>query len=53
MKNDVRDLQIVIEATGIDGNLSDVIEIKLERQYSLPWSMSRGLGTARKRVFPD
>lgn len=51
MKNDVRDLQIVIEATGIDGILSDIMKIKFEQQYPLPWSISRGLGAAHKRVF--
>src|SRR3972149_9076045 len=51
MKNDLRDLQIVIEATGIDGILSDVMNMKFERQYPLPWSISRGLGAARKRVL--
>jgi hypothetical protein len=50
MKNDLRDLQIVIEATGIDGILSDVMKINFERQYPLPWSIARGLGAARKRV---
>lgn len=53
MKNDVRSLLIVIEATGIDGILSDVMKIKFERQCPLPWSISRGLGAARKRVFSD
>jgi len=53
MKNYVRDLQIVIEVTGIDGILSAVTKIKFERKYPLPWSLSRGLGTARKRDFPD
>jgi hypothetical protein len=51
MKNDLRDLQIVIEATGIDGILSDIMKIKFERQYPLPWSVSRGLGAAHKRVL--
>lgn len=52
-KNDVRDLQIVIEATGIDGILSDVMKTDFERQHPLPWSISRGLGAARNRVFSD
>jgi hypothetical protein len=51
MKNDLRDLQIVIEATGIDGILSGIMKIKFERQYPLPWSISRGLGAARKRIL--
>jgi hypothetical protein len=51
VKNDLQDLQIVIEATGIDGILSDIMKIKFERQYSLPWSISRGLGVAFKRVL--
>lgn len=53
MKNDLQDLQIVIEAIGIDGILSDVMKMKFEHQYPLPWSISRGLGAARKRVFLD
>ena len=52
-KNHVRDLRIVIEATGIDGILSDVMKTDFERQYPLPWSISRGLGAARRRVFSD
>ncbi len=51
MKNDIRDLQILIEATGIDGILSDIMKIKFEQQYPLPWSISRGLGAAHKRVL--
>lgn len=51
MKNDLRELQIVIEATGIDGILSDVMKIKFERQSTLPWSIARGLGAARKKIF--
>jgi hypothetical protein len=53
LKNRLRDLQIVIEATGIDGILSDVMKIEFERQLPLPWSISRGLGAARKRVFSN
>jgi hypothetical protein len=53
MKNDLRDLQIIIEGTGIDGILSDVMKIEFERQFPLPWSISRGLGAARKRVFSN
>jgi hypothetical protein len=51
MKNNLRDLLIVIEATGIDGILSDLMATEFEPQYPLPWSMSRGLGAARKRVL--
>lgn len=53
LKNRLRDLQIIIEATGIDGILSDVMKIEFERQLPLPWSISRGLGAARKRVFSN
>jgi len=53
IKNNLRDLQIVIEATGIDGILSDVMKTQFEKNYPLPWSISRGLGAAHKRVFSD
>ena len=51
VRNDLQDLSIVIDATGIDGILSDVMKIKFEPQYPLPWSISRGLGVARDRIF--
>ena len=50
MQNDLRDIQILVEATGIDGVLSEVIKIKFEKQNPLPWSVSLGVGSARKNV---
>ncbi len=50
-ENDLRDLEIVIEAIGIDGILSEVVKTKFKKQHPLPWSISRGLGNARKQVM--
>jgi hypothetical protein len=49
--NDLKDLRIVIEVTGIGGIVSDVMKIQFEPQYPLPWSVSRGLGAARDRIL--
>ena len=51
--NDLRNLEIVLEATGIEGILSDVMKTDFEQDYPLPWSISRGLGATRKRVFSE
>ena len=51
-ENDLRTLRIIIEAAGIDGILSDVLEVEFERKYPLPWSISRGLGITKMKIFP-
>ena len=51
VKSSLRDIQIIIEATGIDGILDEVLKIQFEKQFPLPWSIARGFGAARDRVF--
>jgi len=51
--DDLGDLLILIEAYGIEGILSDVMNVNFETQYPLPWSISRGMGAAKRRVFTD
>jgi hypothetical protein len=52
-KSSLRDIQIVIEAIGIEGILDEVLRVKFETKFPLPWSIARGFGAARNRVFQN
>lgn len=51
VKSSLHDIQIIIEATGIDGILDEVLKTQFEKQFPLPWSIAQGFGAARDRIL--
>lgn len=50
-KKDLTAIQICIEAIGIDGILSEVMEVDFHETWPLPWSVAKGFGKACGKYF--
>ena len=50
-RKDLTAIQICIEAIGIDGILSEVMEVDFHETWPLPWSVAKGFGKACRKYF--
>lgn len=51
MQNHLAELQMLVEATGIDGILAEAVKIRSESKLPLPWTMAAGVEVSRNKVI--